>query len=128
MTWHFAPRLVAPYNPYIASADRPCARPPSFARLPFVPFDLPVQLASLNRLASRAPAALRPALLASRFRLLFEPLAEALLLAPAGLGQGGRRPRPAPRAGPGFPPYPVAPGGSPSAPEASPFEPGASAG
>src|SRR2546430_13314144 len=111
MTWHFAPRLVAPYNPYIASADRPCARPPSFARLPFVPFDLPVQLASLNRLASRAPAALRPAFLASRFRLLFEPLAEALLLAPAGLGQGGARPPPARPGGAGFAPRSLGTGG-----------------
>ncbi len=93
MIWLFAPCLVAPclvapYSPYNVSADRPCALPASFARLPFAPFELPVRPASLIRLASAAAVALRLASVALRFLLLFEPPAEALLLAPPELDRG----------------------------------------
>src|SRR6266700_3726233 len=131
MIWLFAPCLVAPclvapYSPYNVSADRPCAPPASFARLPFAPFELPVRPASLIRLASAAAVALRLASVALRFLLLFEPPAEALLLAPPELDRGEQQPLPARRAASDFPSYPVEPQASPAEPEASPVEPEAS--
>src|SRR5436305_158925 len=120
MIWHFAPCPVALHNPHNVSADRPCALPSSFARLPFVPFDLPVHPAWLSRLASRAPVALRPVWIASRFRLLVGPLAGPLLVPPLELDRGEGQPPPARRAVRGSPSCPVEPEASPAARQASP--------